>query len=104
MWGGTRLSQLAWGELPQMEGGEGTGRVPVRTVSWPRRAAVRISLHVTLGRPPRSDSEFTPAPQRKPRQTGSRWVELGLVPPWHVLAVCWLEGSDLSGMRQMPHP
>lgn len=28
-----RLPQLAWGELPQVEGEEGTGRVPVRTIS-----------------------------------------------------------------------
>lgn len=30
---GGRLPQLAWSELPQVEGEEGTGRVPVRTIS-----------------------------------------------------------------------
>lgn len=101
---GDRLSQMAWSELAPVEGGEGTGRGPVRTVSWPCRAAVKMSLPVTLGRPPLSDSEFTLSLQRKSRQICSRWVELGLVPPWHVLAACWLEGSDLNCRRQMPHP
>lgn len=61
-----RLSKLAWGELAQVEGGEGTFRVLVRTVSRPCRTAVTIRLRVTLGRPLLSlSSELTLAPSEE---------------------------------------
>lgn len=63
-------------------------------ISWSCRTAVTITCPVTLGEPLLSvNGGFALAPPRKSGDICSRWVELGQVPLWHILAACWLEGA-----------